>query len=134
MADVMTDRQRRFVEQPRIAVLASVRADGSPHTSPVWFRYEDGVFKVLVDRASQKHRNIARDSRVELCIDDRERPPFHTVIVRGRASLRPAPDAAWRRAIALHYLGEDLGRRYAESTPAGDAVLVVITPEQFAGW
>lgn len=134
MADALTDRQRRFVAQARIAVLASVRADGSPHTAPVWFRYEDGVFKVLTDRGSQKHRNIERDPRVELCIDDRERAPFHTVIVRGLASLEPSPGPAWREALAVHYLGEELGRRYVASTPAGDEVLVVITPERIAGW
>lgn len=130
----LTNRQRRFVEKARIATLASLRADGSPHTSPVWYRYEDGVFKVLIDRGSQKHRNIERDPRVELCIDDRERPPFHTVIVRGRAELREPPGAAWRRALAVHYLGEDGGKRYVESTPSGDAVLVVLAPERVTGW
>ena len=130
----LSERQKRFVEKTRIAVLASLRADGSAHTSPVWFRYEDGVFKVLIDRGSQKHRNIERDARVELCIDDRERPPFHTVIVLGRAELREPPGAAWRLALAVHYLGEENGRRYTESTPPGDAVLVVIAPERVAGW
>lgn len=134
MAEALSARQRRFVEKPRIAVLATVRADGSPHTAPVWFRYEDGAFKVLTDRGSRKHRNIERDARVELCIDDRERPPFHTVIVRGRASVQPSPGAAWREALAAHYLGAENGRRYIESTPGGDEVLLVIVPERVAGW
>src|SRR4029079_9280052 len=96
-AEELTDRQRRSVLKPRIATLASIRRDGSPHTSPVWFRFQDGVFKVLVDRGSQKHRNVERDPRVELCIAARELPPYHTVIVRGRARVEPSPDPEWRR-------------------------------------
>ncbi len=130
----LTERQQRFVAKPRIAVLASVRADGSPHTSPVWYRYEDGAFLVSIDRGSQKHRNVERDARVELCIDDRERAPFHTVIVRGRARIEPQASAEWRLALAVHYLGEEMGARYVEGTPAADGVLLRIVPETIAGW
>ncbi len=134
MPTQLTERQQRFVEKPRIAVLASVRADGAPHTSPVWFRYEDGAFLVSIDRGSQKHRNVERDPRVELCIDDRERAPFHTVIVRGRASIEAQPSAEWRLALAVRYLGEEMGGRYVEGTPTGDGVLLRITPEKVTGW
>lgn len=134
MTAELSERQQRFVEKARIAVLASVRADGSPHTSPVWYRYEDGAFLVSIDRASQKHHNVERDPRVELCIDDRDRAPFHTVIVRGRASIEPEASAEWRRALAVHYLGEEMGARYVEITPAADGVLLRIVPEKIAGW
>jgi PPOX class probable F420-dependent enzyme len=134
MSDVLDERQKRFVAKARIATLATVRRDGSPHITPVWFRYEDGTFAVSVDRGSVKHRNVARDPRVELCIDDRERPPFHTVIVRGRASVEDAPPAEWRLALAVHYLGEGAGRRYVEMNDAPDSVLLRITPEKIVGW
>jgi hypothetical protein len=134
MNDMLDARQLRHVLKPYIATLASVRADGSPHTAPVWFRYEDGAFFVLTDRGSQKHRNIERDPRVELCIDDRERPPYHTVIVHGRAQIEGAPGAAWREALAVHYLGDERGKRYVEQTPAGDPIRLRIVPERIIGW
>ena len=133
-AEQMTDRQRKFVLKPRIATLASLRGDGSPHTSPVWFRFEDGVFKVLVDRGSQKHRNVERDPRVELCIDDRERPPYHTVIVRGRARVEPSPGPEWRKALAVHYLGEEMGAAYVQQNGGGEGMMLVIEPESYVGW
>ncbi|MEX2224941.1 MAG: PPOX class F420-dependent oxidoreductase [Dehalococcoidia bacterium] len=132
--ELLDERQLRFVAKARIATLATVRAEGSPHITPVWYRYEDGDFVVSVDRGSVKHRNVARDPRVELCIDDRERPPFHTVIVRGRASVEGTPSAAWRRALAVHYLGEERGRRYIEMSDAPDSVLLRIKPEKIVGW
>jgi PPOX class probable F420-dependent enzyme len=134
MARELTPAQLKHVLKPYIATLATLRADGSPHMAPVWFRYEGGVFKVLTDRGSQKHVNITRDPRVELCIDDRERPPYHTVIVRGRARVEESPGAAWRAALAVHYLGEERGKRYVEQTPDDNGIMVVIEPERFVGW
>jgi PPOX class probable F420-dependent enzyme len=133
MSAELTERQLRFVMKPRVAVLASVRPDGRPHASPVWYRYEDGAFKVLIDRGSQKQRNVERQPRVELCIDDRE-PPYHTVIVRGRASIEPYPGAAWREAMAIHYLGEERGKRYVQTNADDGVVMLRIEPEEYVGW
>ena len=132
MAD-LTDQQQRFVEKPRIARLATVGPEGAPHVAPVWYRYEDGAFLVLTDRGSQKHRNVERDPRVVLCIDD-DRPPYHTVLVRGHAGIEPSPGPAWRLALAVHYLGEDAGRRYVEGNDSPNGVLLRISVENVSGW
>ena len=129
----LTDRQMRFVQEPRVAVLATVGPDGAAHTAPVWYRFEDGMFVVLTDRGSQKHRNIERDPRVELCIDDKQ-PPYHTVIVRGRATVEPSPGEAWREELAIHYLGEDAGKRYVRENPNENGIAVRITPARIIGW
>lgn len=130
---MLSERQQRFVAKPRIARLATVRPDGSPHIAPVWYRYEDGAFLLLTERASVKARNIARDARVVLCIDD-ERPPYHTVLVRGHAQLAPYPGDAWREALAVHYLGVEAGRRYVRENAPSDNVLIRIEPESASGW
>lgn len=130
---VLSERQERFVEKPRIGRLATIRADGSPHIAPIWYRYEGGAFLILTDEASVKHRNIQRDPRVELCIDDHV-APYHTVIVRGRAESLPARGPEWRLALAVHYLGDENGQRYVDSTPAGNEALIRIVPERASGW
>jgi len=126
-------RQRKFLEKPRIGRLATIRRDGAPHVAPVWFMVEGDALLVLTDRGSQKHRNIERDARVEFCIDG-EQPPYHTVIVRGRATVEEPRGAAWRLALAVHYLGAEGGQRYVDTTPAGDEVLLRIQPERVSGW
>ncbi len=131
--DLLTERQRRFVSQPRVGVLATIGPDGAPHTAPVWYRFEDGVFLVLTERGSQKHRNIERDPRVVICIDDKQ-PPYHTIIVRGRASVRRAPGAKRREAMAVHYLGEERGKRYVRENPDPDNIMLRIVPERVIGW
>ncbi len=130
---IFSERQLRFVRKPRIGRLATVRADGTPHVAPVWYRFDDGVFLVLTERGSQKHRNIERDPRVEFCIDD-ERPPYHTVLVRARVSVHEAPGSEWREALAIHYLGEEGGRRYIAENMHPDDVMLRIEPYKVTGW
>lgn len=134
MSKTLSDRQLTHVLRPYIATLATLRKDGSPHMAPVWYRYEDGAFFVLTDTGSQKHKNIMRDPRVELCIDDRERAPYHTVIVHGRATVLPHPGPEWRLELAVHYLGEERGRRYVESEGDGGGVMIRIDAEKIVGW
>ena len=133
-ATTLTETQIKHVLKPYIATLATLRQDGSPHTAPVWYRYEGSAFFVLTDEGSQKHKNVMRDPRVELCIDDRERAPFHTVIVRGRATVLPHPGPEWRLALAVRYLGEERGRRYTESEGDGGGVMIRVDPEKIVGW
>lgn len=52
----------------RIAWLTTLRADGSPHTTPVWL-IEDGSVFWLTTGDTVKARNIARDPRVSLAIE-----------------------------------------------------------------
>lgn len=133
MSELFSAQQRRFLEKPRIGRLATVRADGSAHIAPIWFRFDAGEFLILTERGSQKHKNIERDPRVELCIDD-ERPPYHTVLVRGRVSVEAAPGTEWRTELAVHYLGDEAGRRYiAENMHANDVMLRVV-PLKVTGW
>jgi PPOX class probable F420-dependent enzyme len=129
----LTERQRKFVSAPRIGRLASTMPDGSPHIAPIWYRFEDGAFLVLTDRASRKHRNVERDPRVVLCIDE-EKPPYHTVIVRGTVEVAVSPGREWREALAVHYLGEEAGRAYTAANDSPNNVLLRIVPERISGW
>ena len=134
MSDEMfNERQLRFVEKPRIGRLGTTNRDGTPHVAPIWYRFDDGAFLVLTERASQKHKNIEREPRVVLCIDD-EQPPYHTVLVRGRVTVEDAPGREWRETLAIHYLGEVNGRRYIAQNMHPNDVMLRIVPEKVSGW
>ncbi|MFI7009405.1 PPOX class F420-dependent oxidoreductase [Streptomyces sp. NPDC050145] len=118
MAHKMTDEQwRAFVSAgTRTGKLSTTRADGSPHVAPVWFVLdgEDIVFNTGKDTV--KGRNLARDGRLALCVDD-ERPPFSFVTIQGRAELSEDADELLDSAtrIGARYMGpdraEEFGRR-----------------------
>lgn len=130
---LFTESQRKFVDRPRIGRLGTTNRDGTPHIAPVWYRFDDGVFLVLTERGSRKHKNIKRDPRVVFCIDD-DRPPYHTVLVRARVAVEDAPGREWREALAIHYLGEEAGKRYIAENLHPNNIMLRIVPEKVSGW
>ncbi|MBO1332347.1 PPOX class F420-dependent oxidoreductase [Streptomyces sp. VRA16 Mangrove soil] len=118
MAHKMTDEEwRAFVsEGTRTAKLSTVRADGSPHIAPVWFVVDGDDIVFNTGKDTVKGRNLARDGRVALCVDD-ERPPFSFVTIQGRAELSEDPAALLDSATRIggRYMGadraEEFGRR-----------------------
>ena len=65
----MTPEQiREFLEKPRLADLATVRPDGSPQVTPVWYDYDGKVFRVVVEPAAIKVRNVRQNDRVSMSI------------------------------------------------------------------
>lgn len=130
---LFTESQLKFVDSPRIGRLGTTNNDGTPHITPVWYRFDGGAFLVLTERGSRKHRNIERDPRVAFCIDE-DRPPYHTVLVSARVAVEDAPGREWREALAIHYLGEEAGKRYTAENVHPNNIMLRIVPEKVSGW
>ncbi|MFJ2931407.1 PPOX class F420-dependent oxidoreductase [Streptomyces sp. NPDC087219] len=123
----MTDDQwRTFVsEGTRTGKLATVRDDGSPHVVPVWFLLDGDEFVFTTGKDTVKGRNLARDGRVSLCVDD-DTPPFAFVSLSGRAEL--SEDRAelrhWAGRIGARYMGEDRADEFGERNAVPGELLV----------
>ncbi|MDT0379773.1 PPOX class F420-dependent oxidoreductase [Streptomyces sp. DSM 42041] len=136
MAKKMTeDEWRAFVSAgTRTGKLATVRADGSPHVAPVWFVLDgdDVVFNTGAETV--KGRNLAREGRVSLCVDD-ERPPYSMVVLRGRAELsEDLPEVrAWATRIAARYMGEGRAEEYGARNGVPGELLVRMRVEHALG-
>lgn len=131
MARKMTTEESRdfLLGSIRTATLATVRADGRPHTAPIWYHLEDETFVFMTGRNTVKGRNLLRDPRLSLCIDD-ERPPFHFVIVEGVATLSDGdPDLLhWATRIGGRYMGEDQAEAFGRRNAVPGELLVRVTP------
>ena len=55
-----------FVTERHLAVLATQRADGTPHAVPVGFTYADGVVQVITFGTSVKAANARRGGRASV--------------------------------------------------------------------
>lgn len=121
MAQKMTQEEwRAFVSHStRTGKLSTVREDGSPHIAPIWFVLDGDSFVFNTGRNTVKGRNLARDGRVALCVDD-DRPPFSYVVLQGRAHLSDDLDEMlpWATRIGARYMGEEQGRPSAAATPS----------------
>jgi PPOX class probable F420-dependent enzyme len=117
---------------PRTGKLATVREDGRPHLAPVWFDVDDdGSLLFNTGRTTVKGRNLARDGRASLCVDD-ERPPFSFVVLEGRAEL--IDDAGelrrWATRIGGRYMGAERAEEYGDRNGVPGELLVRLRPER----
>jgi nitroimidazol reductase NimA-like FMN-containing flavoprotein (pyridoxamine 5'-phosphate oxidase superfamily) len=90
---------RSLLEAPSPAVLTTYRKDRSAHTVPVWFRWTDEAFKLVIAKGDVKLRHLARDPRCVLVIFETVRS-FRGVEVRGEAELVEGDVSVARAAIA----------------------------------
>jgi PPOX class probable F420-dependent enzyme len=59
-----------YLDAPHIAVVATVRRNGTPHLTPNWYRYDGQVLTLITRNDRLKYRNLQRDNRISVCIDD----------------------------------------------------------------
>ncbi|MGW5333211.1 PPOX class F420-dependent oxidoreductase [Streptomyces bauhiniae] len=127
MAHKMTDEEwRAFVSYgTRTGKLATVRADGSPHIAPIWFLLDGDELVFTTGEGTVKGRNLARDPRVALCVDD-DRPPFSFVVLNGQARLSEDVDEIrrWATRIAARYMGEDHAEEFGARNGVPGELLV----------
>ncbi|MFB7668147.1 PPOX class F420-dependent oxidoreductase [Kitasatospora sp. NPDC056138] len=109
----------------RTGKLATTNADGSPHVAPVWFLLDGDDLVFNTGRDTVKGRNLARDNRVMLCVDD-ERPPFSFALVRGTAALGddPAEVREWAGLLGARYMGADRREEFAARNGVPGSLLV----------
>ena len=69
--DVLSSKLVEHLLRARlIANLATVDPDGSAHVVAMWFLFEDGRLLLPTNRRTRKAKNVARDPRVTVMIDD----------------------------------------------------------------
>ncbi|MGH3147158.1 MAG: PPOX class F420-dependent oxidoreductase [Rubrobacter sp.] len=129
----MTVAERRdfLLGRARTASLATVRADGRPHVAPIWFDFDDETLVFTTGEDTVKGRNLARDPRVSLCVDD-EDPPFHFVLLEGTAELvSDDPDLLyWATRIGGRYMGADRADEYGRRNAVEGEMLVRVKPRK----
>ncbi|MFD5913339.1 PPOX class F420-dependent oxidoreductase [Streptomyces massasporeus] len=133
MAEKMTDAQwREFVSDgTRTAKLSTVRADGSPHVAPIWFLLDGDEVVFNTGKETVKGRNIVRDGRIALCVDD-DRPPFSFVVLQGRAHVSEDVDEVrhWATRIGARYMGEERAEEFGARNGVPGELLVRVTVDR----
>lgn len=95
------------VNESTIIWLTTLRADGSPHTTPVWFVCESSHLRVRTGLRNVKARNVKNDSRVTAAIDGTSDAPL---VAQGTAHLMDlaAADSSFTEAFSQKYEGWDV--------------------------
>jgi PPOX class probable F420-dependent enzyme len=113
MAATLTDSIRAFLAEPRFAVVATINPDGMPHQTVVWYDVRGDEILFNTARGRVKDRNMRRDQRVSLCVEDE----YRYVTLQGRVRIvdDPTISQADIRALAIRYAGPERGGRQARN-------------------
>ena len=120
-----------FLGQPHVAALATIRPDGRPHVTPVWYDFDGKEFTVSTFRTAQKLNNVSQKGFASLTVFTHE-PPYRNVIVQGTARVGSPLDNVWRERLAARYLGEHAGRVYVQETADWDVIAIHVRPVRWS--
>lgn len=77
------EKYQDLLNKKAFAQLATIMPDGTPQVSPVWFEYDGKNIVINSAKGRVKDKNMRRDPRVGLDIQDPDNPYRH-VSIRGR--------------------------------------------------
>jgi PPOX class probable F420-dependent enzyme len=130
METMATDEYKQFIMQgTRTGKLATVRNDGQPHVTPIWFVLDGDTLVFTTWHESVKGLNIRRDPRVSLCVDE-EQPPYAFVMIEGKVTISEEAEerAYWARRIAARYMGAELAETYGKRNSVEGELVVRLKP------
>jgi PPOX class probable F420-dependent enzyme len=115
MAETMTKSEwREFMSAgTRTAKAGVVKADGTPHVTPIWFLFDGDDLVFTTHESGVKGKALRRDPRICLCVDE-DTPPYTFVSLWGEVTLSEDVGEVrrWATALGARYMGEDRAEEY----------------------
>ena len=100
-----TARQRAFLDGPHNAIVATLRQDGVPSQSIVWYARDGDTLWISVQFDSVKAKHVGHDARVSVLIPNAAGDAY--VRIEGTATLDGEVDPAARRLLVSRYVRAD---------------------------
>jgi PPOX class probable F420-dependent enzyme len=137
MSTMTKDEIRNFLLQGTLTgKLGTINKDGTPHVVPIWYTVDEEDNIVFnTGGQSVKAKNIRRDNRVRLCVDD-QTPLFSFILLDGIAQIQRARSSEiykWAKIIAARYMGDDKSEAYGKRNSGEGEILVKIKPVRIVG-
>ena len=129
----MTQAQKEaFLADLHVGVLALNDGHRGPLTVPIWYDYEPGgELWFLTGPNSRKGKLINLGARISL-VAQTEDAPYKYVSVEGVVTaIAPVDREREGLAMAVRYLGPEMGRRYSEDNADAGSVTVRVRPERW---
>ena len=122
-----------FLNEPRMAHLATTSVHGKPRVSPIWFVYDNGCFYFTSRLGRVKSNHIRRNPNVALSVATDNRP-YRAVCAWGTALPVEKDRDRWLERISTRY-GEHEGREWlSEAVRQKGRVVFKLQPERIISW
>jgi PPOX class probable F420-dependent enzyme len=117
-----------FLAEPNPAVVATLRPNGTPHTVPTWYDWEDGRVLLNMEATRLRLSFMRRDPRVALTALGAASWYRHVSLMGRVVSLEDDPELVDIDRLAQRYTGRPFSRRDAKRVSAW------VQPERWHGW
>jgi PPOX class probable F420-dependent enzyme len=117
-----------FLSRPNPAVVATLRPDGSPHTVPTWYDWEEGRVLLNMDESRVRLGHLRRDPRAALTVLDADDWYRHVSLIGRVVSIEDDTDLADIDRLAVRYTGSPFRRRDSVRVSAW------LEPERWHAW
>jgi PPOX class probable F420-dependent enzyme len=125
----MTREERQaFLAGVHVGVLAIDEPGRGPHALPIWYDVIDDEVVARIDGDSRKAALLQAAGRATLTVQT-ETAPYQYVSVEGPVTVGPRD--LDDLALAVRYLGPELGAWYVENAPAEHSTVVTLRPEHW---
>jgi PPOX class probable F420-dependent enzyme len=137
MSIMTKDEIRNFLLQGTLTgKLGTINKNGTTHVVPIWYTLDlENNIVFNTGGESVKAKNIRRDNRVRLCVDD-QTPLFSFVLMDGIAQIERVETSEiykWAKTIAARYMGDDKSEAYGKRNSGEGEILVRIKPIKIIG-
>ena len=123
----LTEKQAEVFRGKNWGTVVTLRADGSPHATPVWVDTdgEHVIFNTSIGRAKEQH--LRRDPRIAVLVLPAENQQAGYVSVSGTAEI--VEEGAYEHIdkLAQKYLDQE---KYPYLQPGEQRVIVKVTPDK----
>jgi PPOX class probable F420-dependent enzyme len=127
VSGVIEGRAEELLKAKNFCLVATLNGDGSVLAVPVWVDVQDGMPTLNTAEGRQWPRNLERDPRVTLTVQNLENP-YEYLEVRGRVTERTHEGADEHiDAMARKYMGVE---EYPLRRPGEQRVILRVEPER----
>ena len=120
---------KRFLDESRFGVLATVNDDGSVQQTVMWYRRDGDTIVMNTKLGRKKYRNLYRDGRCSLCMEEGQR----YVTVSGPITIDEDRERgqAGMLAMTTRYEGaEKADRQMRDEYSKQHRINLTLTPEK----
>ncbi len=124
----ITSAAEAFLENQPNLILATIREDGRPQLSPVWFVWRDGSFFISTMTTTAKWRNLLRDPRCSGIVDDPNGEYIYVTAV-AELSVEENPLSITEEIVHKYKTDEEYGPYMESIHGSGERGIIRLTPD-----
>ena len=119
---------QEMLRAPNPCVMATLRSDGTPVSTPTWYLWEDERVVINLDAERVRLQHLRRDPRVSFSVMAADTWYTHVSLIGRVVELRDDEGLADINRISRHYGGQD----YLDQVRP--RVTAVVEVERWHGW